>query len=260
MCGNKSITHTPFREITLQINNKVKSLQNAIQLYFDLGETTNYNCSTCLRNVSAKQIIRIQRPPKTLCIMLNRFEQKTVDNVITFKKLNTKVTYPETLNMEQYAENSTQRIRYRLGSVITHLGDSLEEGHYLATCRVESQNSPTAYYLFDDIFVERIAVNRVLFQQAYLLFYYLDETEQRDDLSHPELITQQSEVADKDKNVELPKKSDKATAVGKMSSDRPVTRLQTRSRTRINSRTASQQTARLQTESVSGIVFIVKAF
>lgn len=171
-CGNETDSDSTFDQLNLQINKNIKSLRDAFDFYFDLGHTKDYYCLSCKQKVLAKQKIRIKSAPKTLCIILNRFEQQKVKNKITFKKLTNEITFPENLDMAKYADSKD--LRYRLGSVISHVGESINKGHYKAFCLVESM--PSGYFGFDDVLVERMSTARVLHQQAYILFYYLNET------------------------------------------------------------------------------------
>lgn len=172
-CGNVSNSNSPFELINLEINNKTKKLDDVLKLNYDLGFVTDYNCMSCNKQVSARQRFRIATGPKTLCIQLNRF----VKDETRFKKLTNVVKFSEHLDMTNYT-NDEKPLRYRLGSVISHMGNSIDHGHYKSFCFVDSTTTTPAYYEFDDSLVSRITSARVLQQQAYILFYYLVNDEE----------------------------------------------------------------------------------
>lgn len=160
----------------------MKNLYDAFNLYC-LGHITDYGCTSCKMRATGEQRITIQIAPRTLCIQLNLFEQlpqtaeEKAKNEIKFSKLTYQIQYPEYLDMGKYTVNKEQPLRYRLGSVISHLGDSIDSGHYKAFCYVQFPNMTPAYYEFDDMMVARTNAAIVLHQQAYMLFYHLDMDE-----------------------------------------------------------------------------------
>jgi hypothetical protein len=58
--------------------------------------------------------------------------------------------------------------KFRLAAVISHLGRSMDEGHYMATCFSHSRN---CWINFNDQRVSFVSPSEVLKSEGYLLFY-----------------------------------------------------------------------------------------
>jgi ubiquitin C-terminal hydrolase len=59
-------------------------------------------------------------------------------------------------------------LRYRLSSVIEHIGRGIDTGHYMAYCYDEDTDT---WLLYDDARVQPVAAAQVERAQAYLLVY-----------------------------------------------------------------------------------------
>ena len=84
----------------------------------------------------------LEKEPACLIIELNRIGRTGESPP---KKITTPVRYPQTLDWMRTGE-------YKCASVIHHLGDTVDAGHYTATCMVANEPSRASvdYYHFDD--------------------------------------------------------------------------------------------------------------
>lgn len=116
----------------------------------------DYDCVVCIKPVMVTKRTTLLSTPECLCITLNRFANR--------KKLNKTIDINRELNVECFADNHVRRAKYRLVSVICHIGQSRHSGHYTAI--VNSENN---IYGFNDSKVHK----RKLISgcNAYILFY-----------------------------------------------------------------------------------------
>ncbi|CAA0831942.1 Ubiquitin carboxyl-terminal hydrolase 18 [Striga hermonthica] len=123
-----------------------------------------YKCDGCNAYVMAWKRLTIQRAPNILTIALKRFQSGR------FGKLNKRVTFPETLDLRLYLSQSEDgNDIYKLYAVIVHI-DMLNAsffGHYI--CYIKDLSGD--WYRIDDCKVERVDLDEVLSQGAYMLLY-----------------------------------------------------------------------------------------
>jgi ubiquitin C-terminal hydrolase len=135
----------------------------AAPMPFDAANT--YTCGTC-RTLVPGSIMQVCLgwPAPVLIISLKRFSSK-VDRPV---KLNTTVTFPETLELppEILGCSDTASVFYDLIAVAEHQGENASSGHYVAYVR-----NGINWYLCNDLFVSQVSVRDVLSAQAYVLFY-----------------------------------------------------------------------------------------
>ena len=60
-------------------------------------------------------------------------------------------------------------VTYNLKAVISHIGDKISGGHYIATTRLDA--SSAIWHTYSDSYCKAIRIEQVQKQQAYLLFY-----------------------------------------------------------------------------------------
>ena len=65
---------------------------------------TGFKCGSCKKKVDIEKDLTIYRFPKLLCIHLKRFYHSAMRR----EKLNTTVTFPETLDMTAFAPHSSK--------------------------------------------------------------------------------------------------------------------------------------------------------
>lgn len=165
-CNMKSITFDEFMDISLNITQETDSLENSLQCFTNLEYLSdNYRCFNCKIIGKANKIMSISKNPKILTIYFNRFEFSHSQT----NKISTFVPYPEKLNIRSYMTNkkSDKPIWYFLNAVIVHDSNVTDNGHYYCYNKDRYGN----WYLMDDEKVQKVTLEDVLNQQAYILFY-----------------------------------------------------------------------------------------
>ena len=115
------------------------------------GENQMY-CNKCKRNTDFSMSNALYKHPEILILILNR--GKGLEFVVPFK-------YPKSIilnkyfnleNNSNYNNNNTDDIEYELISVITHLGESSDSGHFIAYCKSPIDQE---WYLYNDSIVSK---------------------------------------------------------------------------------------------------------
>ncbi|XP_077292771.1 uncharacterized protein LOC143915827 [Arctopsyche grandis] len=164
-CGRVSTTFQHFQDLLVDAR-KASTIDEALETFFSRErlEDLGYKCEFCNKKVSATKQFFIERAPMVLCIALKRFS-------ITGGKLTKHVQFRQRLSLNKFMhnQNSSQQLGYRLVSVVTHLGQSQNCGHYTAV----GYGPSGAFYQFDDSCVREISISSVLNTNAYIMFYEL---------------------------------------------------------------------------------------
>ncbi|CAO1415593.1 unnamed protein product [Diamesa serratosioi] len=165
-CHHASITFQHFEDMLLDIS-RVSNVDDALNGYFSKEnlEDMGYKCESCKKRVSATKKFSLERAPAVMCIQLKRFS-------VMGNKLMKQIQISEYLNLGKYlakAPASNQNYRYRLTSMVTHLGMQSTGGHYTAVGLAPNGN----YYCYDDDRVRPMQIDQVLRTNAYVLFYEL---------------------------------------------------------------------------------------
>ncbi|CAF1533770.1 unnamed protein product, partial [Didymodactylos carnosus] len=119
---------------------------------------TDYHCDICKTNAQMK--VSFLSLSSNFLICLKR----------TPATKNTAVIFDEVLYLTKYVSQNNTSFDYDLSAVITHLGDSLDQGHYICY----RKNLLTGgWFMVDDARVMPCETGRVMRQQktAYMLFY-----------------------------------------------------------------------------------------
>ena len=151
---------------------KMNCLNNDIVTIFDCFEYQNkldvfsgdnsIFCNNCQKLSDSYYCCLLLNLPKILIILLNR--GKGIE-------FNIKLEFTETLNLNSYIQmNNTNDNIYKLIGVITHIGNSGEDGHFIAHCLNPIDN---AWYTYHDAIVNKTTnFQKIIdFGMPYLLFY-----------------------------------------------------------------------------------------
>ena len=135
-------------------------LYNQKDEYFT-GQNLNY-CNLCKQLSNAVYTNKIFSSPKNLILIMNRGK----DNVF-----NIKLDFGEHLDLNQFVIQKDKQMLYSLYGVITHLGESGPNAHFVASCKSPVNNK---WYRFNDSIITPI--NNFFteihnFGTPYILFY-----------------------------------------------------------------------------------------
>ncbi|XP_012538392.2 ubiquitin carboxyl-terminal hydrolase 36 isoform X2 [Monomorium pharaonis] len=171
-CQHVSTTFQHFQDLLVDIR-KANTLDEALNSYFSREQLDNndYKCEACKRRVPATKQFTLERPPKVLCVQLKRFS-------FLGGKISRHIGFKQTIDMGQYLwrepGESPKQLTYKLMSMVTHMGPSVNCGHYTAVAQVSSGQ----YYSFDDSCVRPISLNNVLSTNAYIMIFEMENYSQ----------------------------------------------------------------------------------
>ena len=129
-------------------------------------ENRNY-CNNCKQLSDSNYVTRIYSSPKILILILNRGK----GNIF-----NIKLNFSETIDITKYIFNDSKNknnMVYDLYGVITHIGQSGPNAHFVASCKSPIDNH---WYRYNDAIVSPIGnVQKevIEFGVPYILFYQL---------------------------------------------------------------------------------------
>ena len=154
-----------------QVNNYPVNNENEVNIYdcFDYdckinlmdGDKSMY-CNYCKQNMTFSLATHLVTGSEILILILNR--GKGIE-------FNVKINFTEELNLYNYIEYKNTGYQYRLLGVITHIGESSMNGHFIAYCRDPIN---LKWYKYNDAIVNEVNdfQNEVInFAMPYLLFY-----------------------------------------------------------------------------------------
>lgn len=167
-------TIDPFMDLSLDIKDK-SNLYECLDSFHrkERLHDFDYHCKRCNTSQNAIKRLIIHKLPAVLVLQLKRFEQHLNGNSV---KLNDFVEFPLYLNMSSYCDSSDCKgdvvpdILYELIGIIAHRG-TVNEGHYIAFTKVSSGQ----WFKFNDSMVSSITEEELLREQAYLLFYVVNQ-------------------------------------------------------------------------------------
>ena len=152
------------RNININNNNEEKkkiSLHDCFKSQKNLEDLTGTNqiyCNVCNSSQDGVTFEEIYQAPNVLIIILNRGRGNTFECELDF---------PKDLDLSQYISNPSSPKSYELIGVISHLGESSMEGHFIAYCK----HFDGGWYLFNDGIVTQDEGNGVYNGIPYILFY-----------------------------------------------------------------------------------------
>ncbi|XP_053506433.1 ubl carboxyl-terminal hydrolase 18 [Ictalurus furcatus] len=149
-CENVHRVPTFFLRLPLHLHDGENTLEDCLKMFFEsqkLEGSEAFYCVKCERKTPTDQGQKLVSLPSILCIHLKRFRS----NRDFTKKLNTKVSFPETINMAEMLPEERSKAsesRYRLYAVIVHSGTAMT-GHY--TAYIYSKESKWCYVDDSDV-------------------------------------------------------------------------------------------------------------
>ena len=123
------------------------------------GDNQMY-CNVCKATLNAYYSSTIYSAPKYLIINLNRGKNAVYQ---------CRIYFPETLKLFKYVINTDGNTEYELYAVISHIGPSSMEGHFVAYCRNRMDDK---WYCYNDAFVNECTKAQEYYNgMPYILFY-----------------------------------------------------------------------------------------
>lgn len=166
--GNKaSATVQPFLLLHLDIYpDAVRTIEDALHLLSVPEKLEDYRASAAGKAgvVSASKSVQIQSLSKVMILHLMRFGYGSQGTTKLHKPVHFSLDL--VLGRELLVSPSEGR-RYKLVATVTHHGREPSKGHYTADCF----NAEGQWLRYDDSSVTTVGVNKVLHDQAYVLFY-----------------------------------------------------------------------------------------
>jgi ubiquitin carboxyl-terminal hydrolase 8 len=167
VCGCESKAFDPFLYITLPVNSKMQTLEEAIIDFLAIEKLDGDNCWKCPRckkRVEATKKIDIWKMPPVLVVQLKRFkfDRRRRD----FAKIKGLIKVPMHVDLTRFVSSPRQEDQvYDVVGVANHHG-SYGHGHYTASCwhAVEKK-----FFRYDDTKVAEQASGTVITQDAYIL-------------------------------------------------------------------------------------------
>ncbi|XP_060932373.1 ubl carboxyl-terminal hydrolase 18 [Limanda limanda] len=160
-------TQTSFQlSLHLHVKDDHDSLEGCISSFLedqDLRGRDSCFCAQCGIKTPSKRVIKLLSLPRILCMQLKRYRSSRGD----IRKLDCKVTFPETFDFSEIARGGFSRdfaqdeYTYTLYAVVVHSGGTMG-GHYTAYVRPRGNQQ---WHYADDSHVEKVSLEQV--QAAY---------------------------------------------------------------------------------------------
>ena len=125
------------------------------------GENSMY-CNICQKQLPASYFTKLYTTPAILIIVLNRGQG------IEF---NVKLEFEENLNLNKFVKLPDTGYMYQLMGVVTHLGESGANGHFIAYCKSPINK---LWYRYNDDFVTKVKDFKkeiIDYAMPYILFF-----------------------------------------------------------------------------------------
>jgi len=169
---NNSMNMNMNNSMNMNMNNMNNSQNNCVTLYDCFmynqktecftGENKNY-CNMCKQLYDSLYTSHIYSSPKALILILNRGKNNVFD---------VKLNFSLDMDLSQFVMQRDQpTLIYSLYGVITHIGESGPNAHFVASCKSPVDNK---WYRYNDAFVSSITNIQkeiIEFGNPYILFY-----------------------------------------------------------------------------------------
>ena len=164
-----SSTFLPSSNLRMSLNtnlneetNRKLTLDDCFKEFMKGEELTGQNqiyCNNCHQQYDAVIRYEIVKAPNVLILIINRGRGNYFKCDLDF---------PPSFNLNQYKSNNNNGYDfYDLIGVISHLGESSMEGHFIAYCKHFDDN----WYIFNDSIVKQYDPNKKFSGIPYILFY-----------------------------------------------------------------------------------------
>ena len=168
-CGHSSLTRDRYMDLSLDISHDCTStIMDALEEFTKTevldGDNQVY-CTTCKEKQQATKGLRLATAPSILVCHLKRF---AFDKYGNLSRINKNVEFPQELLIGDCMSkvNKSTPPPYDLVGVLVHEGLSCDAGHYLAYVKAGGD-----WYKANDSVVQKVELDLVLKQQAYVLLY-----------------------------------------------------------------------------------------
>lgn len=168
-CGKPSLTRDRYMDLSLDIHQGyIKTLTDALA-EFTAEETldgdNSVHCRHCRGKKTAAKCLRLATAPSIFVCHLKRF---ALDSYGRPARIHKHVHFPERLHIGSYMSkvNQSRPPPYDLVALLVHQGRTCDSGHYVAYCKHAGE-----WFQCNDSLVEKVSVQKVLEQQAYILLY-----------------------------------------------------------------------------------------
>lgn len=145
-----------YKEISLTLskNNQENNLEKLLDIYFTGEKLEGYKCDNC-KETNCNKKVTLLNTPEYLLIQLKRFDfdPKTFNMIKILKEVN----YPLFIDMDKYClqnninKNIESKNIYVLSTIINHLGNSLQSGHYTSFHKSDNQ-----WFYADDTEIDKV--------------------------------------------------------------------------------------------------------
>ena len=162
----KNMKNNQIQNNNIQINNNIVSIYDCF-FYNQKGEVfsgdnRNY-CNICKQLWDSIYTSKVFSSPINLILILNRGKGNVFD---------VKLDFYETIDITQFVlQKDKPQIMYNLYGVITHIGESGPNAHFVASCKSPIDNK---WYRFNDAMINPITNFQkevIKFGTPYILFY-----------------------------------------------------------------------------------------
>lgn len=154
VCSNTKTIYDNFVSIPLIPH---ETVEQAINYYFNYESLEGFRCSECTATHSSYQLYKLDETPKILCFYINRINSESNKN-------QSEMLIEKTIYLTEYTKRNEKTI-YELYSMINHIGNTINMGHYITVCRNENDSC----WLFNDENMKQIKFQDIVLEDV--LFY-----------------------------------------------------------------------------------------